>query len=72
MSDQEPETYVPVHEARDILRVSRSKMARLVAQGYFEIKDFPLDKRLKLLRRRDVEALAATAQDLWGVPDAST
>lgn len=59
--------YITVHEAREMLRVSRSKMARLISEGTLETRDYPLDKRIKLVRRSDVEQLAATLQLRDGV-----
>jgi hypothetical protein len=45
--------------AREILGVSKKKMAALIADGDLATESDPLDKRVKLVRRADVEALAA-------------
>lgn len=49
--------YLTVGEAREHLGVSKPKMARLIADGVLPTETSSLDKRVKLIRRADVEAL---------------
>jgi hypothetical protein len=49
--------YITVADARDYLGVSKRKIAQLVAEGALPAEPNPLDKRSKVLRRADVEAL---------------
>lgn len=60
MAQQE---YITVAEAREILGVSKPRMAELLKQQppIFRVEPNPLDKRSKLLLRREVEAMAAKA-----------
>lgn len=53
--------YMSVAEAREILGVSKPKMADMLARGVLMAEENPLDRRGKLIRRADVEALAAKA-----------
>ncbi len=48
-----------VGEARAYLGISKKKMAVLIASGELVTEPDPLDNRVKLIRRADVEALAA-------------
>ena len=48
-----------VRQAREYLGVSRNKIAELIRNGVLHTEDSPLDKRVKMVRRRDVEALKA-------------
>jgi hypothetical protein len=50
---------IPIGEARRMLRISPTTMARLVKEGRFTVYDNPLDRRQKLVDRREVLALAA-------------
>jgi hypothetical protein len=56
--------YMTVHQARELLRVSRYKMSRLIGEGVLETQEYMLDRRIKLVRRTDVEKLAASMQRL--------
>lgn len=47
-----------VGEARARLGVSKPKMAQLIREGILATTDSPLDRRVKLVRLADVEALA--------------
>jgi len=47
-----------VGEAREYLRVSKNKMAELIHEGVLVTERDPLDKRIRLVRRADVEQLA--------------
>lgn len=51
--------YMTVSEARDFLGVSKKKIASLIEDGVLTTEPNPLDKRSKLVRRQDVEALKA-------------
>jgi len=59
MSDETE--YVTIAEARDILGVSKPRMAELLRAGTLMAEENPLDKRSKLVKRADVEALARRA-----------
>ncbi|MHB1417635.1 MAG: helix-turn-helix domain-containing protein [Chloroflexota bacterium] len=51
------EEYVPLLEAAAYLGVSRVKLSRLVKEGVLTAVSSPLDKRLKLFKRSDLEVL---------------
>lgn len=51
--------YITVGEARARLGVSGPKMAQLIREGVLTTAGSPLDKRVKLVRVADVEALMA-------------
>jgi hypothetical protein len=53
MSDQ----LIKVTDAQKLLRVSKKKMASLLAEGTLRFVLDPLDKRVKLVNRSDVEQL---------------
>jgi excisionase family DNA binding protein len=53
--------YISVAEARDILGVSKTHIADMVKNGELTSEPNPVDRRGKLLRRAEVEALAAKA-----------
>ena len=44
-------------DARKLLGVSTVKMTQLIKEGYFTIHTDPLDRRIKLISRAEVEAL---------------
>jgi hypothetical protein len=48
---------IKVTEARRILGISGNKMAALIGSGALPHEQDPLDHRVKLVRRKDVEAL---------------
>lgn len=52
-----PEDYVTMKEAQELLGVSNQKMWRLVRDGVLEAIRSPLDGRVKLIRRSDLDAL---------------
>lgn len=54
-----PDEYMTVGEARERLGVSKPKMAQLIRDGLLPAMESPLDKRVKLVRAADVEALAS-------------
>jgi excisionase family DNA binding protein len=47
-----------VGEAREYLGVGKAKMAKLIHDGVLPTQPDPLDKRIRLIKRSDVEALA--------------
>ena len=49
--------FVTVTEAMTRLGVSKQKMADLIRDGAVKTEGSPLDKRVKLVRRADVDAL---------------
>jgi hypothetical protein len=56
MAEQETE-YITVAEARDLLGVSKKKIAQMIEAGTLVAEENPLDKRSKIVKRVDVEAL---------------
>ena len=46
-------------QVREMLGVSKKKMARLIASGELHTQPDPLDERIKLIRRSEVDALIA-------------
>lgn len=54
-----------VKEAREYLGVSPRKMAALIEAHTFTVSDDPLDKRVKLIPRKEVEELAQRSSR-WG------
>jgi hypothetical protein len=50
--------------ARSLLGVSRTKIWRLVREGTLMVYSNPLDKREKLVKRSQVEALLTNAEAL--------
>ncbi len=48
---------VTVAEARRILGISANKMSALIGSGTLPFEQDPLDRRVKLLRRSDIEGL---------------
>lgn len=57
MQEQRPDDLIKVTAARKLLCVSPMKMAQLIKDGFLRTFDNPLDKRVKLVSRADVEAL---------------
>jgi hypothetical protein len=54
----QPSDLITIAEARELLQVSKPKMADIIKSGELEVvQRDPLDKRVKLVRRADVEAL---------------
>ena len=49
--------YVTVEDARRYLGASKVTMARLIKERILRAEPNPLDRRVKLIRRRDVEKL---------------
>lgn len=48
---------ITVAEARKLLGISANKMSALISSGTLPYEQDPLDHRVKLLRRADVEGL---------------
>jgi hypothetical protein len=57
MQGQRPDDLIKVTAARKLLGVSPMKMAQLIKDGFLRTFDNPLDRRVKLVSRADVEAL---------------
>lgn len=57
MSDERSE-YMTVKEAGVLLGVTRAKMAQLIRDGVLHAMVNPLNRRVKLIPRGEVEALA--------------
>lgn len=55
----EDDEYISVAQAREILGVSEPKMAQLLKSGQLASEPNPVDRRGKILKRSEVEALAA-------------
>lgn len=53
--------YISVAEAREILGVSATRIAEMLRTGELIAEQNPLDRRGKLLKRSDIEALARKA-----------
>lgn len=51
-------------EAAETLGVSRFKMGRLVRDGLIQAYVSPLDRRIKLVRRREVDALRSVLEPI--------
>lgn len=51
--------YVPLMQAAEYLGVSRVKLAQLVKEGLIPYVTSPLDKRVKLFKRADLDVLLA-------------
>jgi excisionase family DNA binding protein len=48
-----------VGQAREYLGIGRAKMTKLIHEGVLATQPDPLDARIRLVKRADVEALAA-------------
>jgi hypothetical protein len=57
MQEQRPDDLIKVTAARKLLGVSPMKMAQLIKDGFLRTFDNPLDRRVKLISRADVETL---------------
>lgn len=58
-SPQAISEYLTVTEARTLLKVTPRKMADIIKRGMLAWEPNPFDRRGKLIRRADVEALLA-------------
>jgi hypothetical protein len=54
-----PDDLLTTAQVRAILGISKVKMARLIAAGELHTQPDPLDGRVKLIRRSEVDALIA-------------
>jgi hypothetical protein len=57
MQDERPNDLIKVTAARKLLGVSPMKMAQLIKDGYLRTFDNPLDRRVKLVSRAEVDSL---------------
>ncbi len=57
MDSTQPSDLIRAEEARAILGVSTAKMAHLIKQGILPHWTYPLDRRVKLVSKADVQAL---------------
>jgi hypothetical protein len=57
MEQSQPTDLIPAHEARELLGVSPSKMAKLIKDKTLTCWKSPLDARVKLFSRAEVEGL---------------
>ena len=55
--DAEADDLMTVGEARDYLGVGKQKMAKLISDGVLATQPDLLDKRIRLIKRADVERL---------------
>ena len=53
------ESFLTVKEAIHYLETTKAKMARLIKEGDIAIYENPLDRRVKLVRRADLDPLRA-------------
>ena len=51
--------YLTATQARDLLGVSQGKMTALIREGQLPTYPDPLNKRIKLIKKSDVDALLA-------------
>jgi hypothetical protein len=52
-----PKDLITIAQARKLLRIGHSKMARIISEGALKHYIKPLDKRYKYVSRADVERL---------------
>jgi DNA-binding MarR family transcriptional regulator len=57
MQAQRPSDLIKVTAARKLMGVSPMKMAQLIKDGLLRTYDNPLDKRVKLVSRAEVDSL---------------
>ena len=57
MQDERPNDLIKVTAARKLMGVSPMKMAQLIKDGYLRTFDNPLDRRVKLVSRAEVDSL---------------
>lgn len=53
----EMDKYVTVAQAQVMLGISKTKIARMITEGELVAVRHPLDKRVKLIKRADIERL---------------
>jgi Helix-turn-helix domain len=59
-----PDDLLTTGQVRKLLGISRQKMAALIASGELHTQPDPLDKRIKLIRRSEVDALLERSSKL--------
>jgi hypothetical protein len=59
-----PDDLLTVAQVRAILGLSKRKMAQVIAAGELHTQPDPLDGRVKLIKRSEVEALLARSSKL--------
>ena len=59
-----PDELLTTAQVRAILGISKVKMAQLIANGELHTQPDPLDKRIKLIRRSEVDALLGRSSKL--------
>lgn len=57
MDSTQPNDLIRAEEARALLGVSSAKMAHLIKQGLLPHWTYPLDRRVKLVSKADVQSL---------------
>jgi hypothetical protein len=57
MQEQRPNDLIKVTVARKLMGVSPMKMAQLIKDGFLSTFDNPLDRRVKLVSRAEVDSL---------------
>lgn len=57
MQTQRPNDLIKVTAARKLMGVSPMKMAQLIKDGFLSTFDNPLDRRVKLVSRAEVDSL---------------
>ncbi|MFL6332498.1 MAG: hypothetical protein ACJ754_04055 [Pyrinomonadaceae bacterium] len=57
MQEQRPNDLIKVTAARKLMGVSPMKMAQLIKDGFLSTFDNPLDRRVKLVSRAEVDSL---------------
>ncbi|HEY0171467.1 MAG TPA: hypothetical protein VGB98_10625 [Pyrinomonadaceae bacterium] len=57
MQDERPNDLIKVTAARKLMGVSPMKMAQLLKDGFLRTFDNPLDRRVKLVSRAEVDSL---------------
>lgn len=63
--------YVTVAEARDMLGVTKRRIAEMIEDGTLPSEPNPFDKRSKLIKRSDVEELLRKRPAKKPLPDAA-
>ena len=60
----QPADLLTTAQVREMLGISKKKMAQLIASGELHTQPDPLDKRIKLIRRSEVDALLERSSKL--------
>lgn len=63
-TDDDREEYLTVNQAREELGLTKPVMARLIREGMLHTEPHPFDKRMKLIKRSEVDALKARSQSI--------